>query len=59
MSELADRMINYRAKYSLSQEAFASFCKVHRNTINFIEHGGQPRETTQRRIELILQEGGC
>ena len=54
---LRERILQYRAKHSMSQEDFANKCQVNVMTINTIETGKRkPTQLTQTKIEMILKE---
>lgn len=52
---LAEEMIQYRARYNLSQAKFGELCGVSVMTINFVEREMQkPSARTEAKIKLIL-----
>lgn len=52
---LAERMIEYRAKQSISQTELAKRCGVSYPTISAVENGIQePTKVTQAKIELVI-----
>lgn len=53
--ELKDRMLEYRAKNSISQKELANRVGVTLQTINAVEAGTQtPSALTRAKIELII-----
>lgn len=56
-SELADKMVVYRAKCRISQGELAKRCGVSPQTINSIETGQQnPSRVTEAKIRLVIEE---
>lgn len=54
---LGERILNYRARYNISQEDFANRAKVNVMTINSIENGKRkPTRLTMSKIEIVLRE---
>lgn len=57
MKTLAERILEYRAKYNISAATFAGLCKVTPQTIYSIENGVQtPSKITRLKIENVLKE---
>ena len=57
MSDLAERIVRYRAKHNLSQVEFASICKVTGQTISNIERGAQePSKLTLAKILNTIEK---
>lgn len=57
MTELAEKMVVYRAKKRLSQEKLAHLCGVSLQTINSIETGAQtPSRVTEAKIRLVVDK---
>ncbi len=55
MNDLANRIINYRAKHRLSQKEMADRCGVSAQTISCIERGYQkPNKLTLAKIDLVV-----
>lgn len=55
--ELSERIIEYRARHSMTQIEFAKKCQVSTQTISNIENGrALPSRLTQAKIELTLEE---
>lgn len=55
--EFIDKILDYRAKYDLSQIEFAKLCKVTTQTISNIECGRQvPSALTLRKILNVVKE---
>ena len=55
MNDLANRLINYRAKHRLSQKELADKCGVSAQTISNIECGYQkPNKVTLAKIDLVV-----
>lgn len=55
--ELIDKILDYRAKYDLSQIEFAKLCKVTTQTISNIECGRQnPTKFTLRKILNVIEK---
>lgn len=53
--ELAEEMIQYRARHNLSQAKFGELCGVSVMTINFVERGLQnPSNLTAAKIRILL-----
>lgn len=53
--ELAEEMIQYRARHNLSQAKFGELCGVSVMTINFVERGLQnPSSLTAAKIRILL-----
>lgn len=57
MTELAEKIINFRAKHNLTQVKFASLCKMSPVTIINVEHGKPVSRLTRARIEFVLNGG--
>lgn len=58
MTELADRIVAYRAKNRLSQAEMANKCGVSTQTISLVERGQQkPNRVTLAKIEMIIGKG--
>lgn len=59
MSELAKRIIRYRAIHNMSQGEMARKCFVTKQTIWAIENGRQnPTKLTEAKIEEVLKDAG-
>lgn len=57
MTELAEKMIRYRAKHRLSQRDFAKLCGLSSQTINNVETGiADPSKITVLKIQLAMEE---
>lgn len=55
---LKDKMIRFRAKHNLSQDALAGKAGVSKQTIYMIETGQQnPSRLTEQKILLAMEEG--
>lgn len=55
MSELSNKMIEYRAKERISQKELAKRVGVTLQTINSIENGLQePSKVTRAKIDLVI-----
>lgn len=53
---LSEKMIDYRAKYNISQEEFANKCKLCLMTVNAIENGKrEPNKLTKAKIEQLIE----
>ena len=53
---LAEQILQYRAKHRLSQSKMAELCGVSTMTINAVERGIQtPSAVTEAKIRLILE----
>lgn len=58
MTELANRIVAYRAKNRLSQAEMANKCGVSTQTISLVERGQQkPNRVTLAKIEMIIGKG--
>lgn len=54
---LRERILQFRAKYNLSQEDFANLCKLNVMTINSIETGKRkPTQLTETKIKMTMEE---
>lgn len=59
MDELSEKMIEYRAKESISQKELARRVGVSLQTINSIENGLQkPSKVTKAKIDLVIKKEG-
>lgn len=58
MSELATEIIQYRAKYNLTQKEFAELCRLKKLTILQIENGLRKslRAVTIAKIRKVLDD---
>ena len=57
MDELANRMLEYRAKHNISREKFAAKANISLQTAQNVERGLQkPSALTRQKIELVLKE---
>lgn len=57
MSELSNKMIEYRAKERISQKELAKRVGVTLQTINSIENGLQePSKVTRAKIDLVINK---
>lgn len=57
MSELSEKMIEYRAKERISQKELARRVGVTLQTINSIENGLQePSKVTRAKIDLVINK---
>lgn len=54
--ELAEQIIEYRARYKLSQVAFAQQLEMSPTTIRKIESGGKCKAVTAARIRQKMEE---
>ena len=55
MADLANRMIEYRAKHRVTQKALGAMCGITTQTVNYIESGRQtPSKVTKAKIELVI-----
>lgn len=55
--ELANKMLDYRAKNNISQYKFADMCKVSVQTICNIENGIQnPSKLTKQKILNVIEK---
>lgn len=55
--ELANKMLDYRAKNNMSQYKFADICKVSVQTICNIENGIQnPSKLTKQKILNVIEK---
>lgn len=58
MTELANRIVAYRARNRLSQAEMANKCGVSTQTISLVERGQQkPNRVTLAKIEMIIGKG--
>lgn len=56
MKTLAERILEYRAKYNISAREFAKMCKLSLQTIYSVENGVQtPSKITRLKIENVLK----
>lgn len=56
MSDLGDRILEYRARHRMSQEDFANMVHMNVMTINAIENNKRkPLRTTAKKIEMIME----
>lgn len=54
---LAEQILQYRARHSLSQSKFAELCGVNVMTINAVERGVQkPSALTEAKIRIVLDK---
>lgn len=57
MSNIAEKMLEYRAKHNLSQSKLADLCGITTQTVNSIENGIQsPSKLTEAKIKLIVDK---
>ena len=57
MSELREKILEYRAKHDMSQRDFANLCHLNVMTINGIEVGKRmPTKMTAKKIEIAMEE---
>lgn len=57
MENLRDKMLDYRARHSISQGKLAELCHVTKQTIWAVENGIQkPSKLTERKIRNVLEE---
>ena len=56
MTELAEKMIAYRAKHNMTQKELASRCNVSELTIINAERGRSVTNLTRGKIELVGDE---
>ena len=57
VQELADAVVNYRARHNMSMQAFADMCGVCWQTIwNLETNNYQPQRTTQAKIKMVLEQ---
>lgn len=57
MTELAEKMVAYRAKHNMTQRELALKCKVSEVTIINAERGKRTTNLTRGKIELAMSEG--
>ena len=58
MNDLANRLVEYRAKNRLSQTEMAEKCGVSTQTISLVERGQQkPNRVTLVKIEMVIGKG--
>lgn len=58
MSDLANRLVRYRAKYRLTQKELAEQCGVSTMTISNVERNIQePNRVTLTKILMVVGEG--
>lgn len=56
--DIANKMLEYRAKHNLSQSKFAELCGITTQTVNSIENGIQtPSKLTETKIKLVVEKG--
>lgn len=54
---LSEKIVDFRAKYDLSQSEFAKMAKVSTQTIYNIENGYQePSRLTEAKIKRVIEE---
>lgn len=57
MSDLADKILEYRGKNNLSQKKFAELCGVTEQTICYVERNLQkPSRLTEKKILLVIEK---
>ena len=57
VSDIGQRMVEYRAKHNISQEEFAIKAHVCLMTVNHVENGKrEPTKLTRAKIEQIIKE---
>lgn len=57
MKELANKLIDFRARYNLSQKEAAKLCGISTKTLLMIESGKYvTKPVTARKIEIKLEE---
>ena len=54
MTELAEKMVAYRAKHNITQRELAKRCKVSDVTIIHAEGGRKITKLTKAKIELVI-----
>lgn len=57
MTDIANKMLEYRAKHNLSQAKFGELCGITTQTVNAIENGLQsPSKLTETKIKLVIEK---
>ena len=56
LSELSNKIINYRAQHNISQVDFAKLCKISQQTACNVENGVQkPSKITLKKILNVIE----
>lgn len=57
MQNLSNKLIDFRARYNLTQSEVAKMCGISTKTLLMIENGNHvPKPVTARKIEILIEE---